>query len=74
MLRTLIVAGAAIMLFSAGSAINTSANAGGGAPFVVTKNTDAKVPHRNRTRNAGRHNTQITEFSSSSARSRAPHR
>jgi len=72
MIRTLITAAAAFSIFLAGSAINGSASAGGRAPFIVTKSQQplaASAESRN-----GPKGTEITEFSSSSARRHRPHR
>ncbi len=68
MLRTFVIAAVAFAISSAGSAINTSANAGGAGASAVKKGRYVaslrSVRHR---RYAHRYSGDITEFSSSSA-------
>jgi len=69
MIRTLITAAAGFAIFSAGSAINTSASAGGGAAFIVTKSSaPSPATAKNRAAKGRNGGTEITEFSSSSGK------
>jgi len=73
MMKILISAAVGLMMVWAGSAVISSASAGGGAPFVVTKQKPPLAESaQNRTR--GTRGTEITEFSSSSARRHQPNR
>ncbi len=68
MIRTLITAAAALAIFAAGSAISISASAGGGAPpnskGKMASNSSQRI---GKTARGGAN--ELTEFSSSSARS-----
>ena len=69
MIKTLITAAAALAMFTVGLGMAGSASAGGGAPYVVTKSKPAvTAQNKNRVRSAQHSGTEITEFSSSSAR------
>ncbi|MGO9172488.1 MAG: hypothetical protein ACLP7P_11055 [Rhodomicrobium sp.] len=68
MIRTVIAAAAALAIISA-APISTVANAGGGGSSAV-KRTSTVANASPRTHLAGKAKTGLTEFSSSSARSR----
>jgi hypothetical protein len=67
MTRTLILATAAA-IFAAGAALSSVAIAGGGAAPIVTKTKAANAQAKPK-KNARTGGTEITEFSSSSAKS-----
>jgi hypothetical protein len=70
MVKIIFAAGAACVLFAAGLVLTTAANAGGGSVSAV-KRTNSALANSSRTpfAQAGRNRkTEITEFSSSSAR------